>query len=178
MNGAEPIRIPLTRGRVALVDAEDAPGVLAAGSWCTSTSGESRTAYAVRGERHPDGRFRGVRLHQFITGWDYVDHINGDGLDNRRGNLRRATHAENMRNCRLSRNSTSGYIGVSWSRAAGKWRAYISPDGRQIHLGLFATAEAAAVARDLASVRHFGEFARLNFPVNDEELDRIAEMLT
>jgi len=93
-----------------------------------------------------------------------VDHINGNGLDNRRANLRPATGIENRRNRRRSRKNTSGYAGVSWDKVNRKWYAYITADGRMRALGRFDTAEEAALARDRAALELHGEFARLNFP--------------
>lgn len=60
--------------------------------------------------------------------------------------------------------NTSGYKGVGWSRASGKWRAYIQVDGRQVHLGLHLDPLDAARVYDAAALEHFGEYARLNFP--------------
>ena len=160
-----PVSIPLPGGCYALVDAADAARVLSAGRWSVARPVVAHYAsYAVRCERQPGGRKKMIKRHHFITGWNYVDHINGDGLDNRRANLRQATHKENARNRRLSVNNSSGYMGVGWSKAAKKWRAYISPDGRQVHLGLFTSPEDAARARDAAAQEQFGGFARLNFP--------------
>jgi hypothetical protein len=94
-----------------------------------------------------------------------VDHRDGDGLNNRRNNLRSTTHALNQANRRRVR-SKSGFKGVCWGQlASGKllpWRAYIQVDGRQRHLGRYATAEEAARAYDRAAREAFGEFACTN----------------
>ena len=95
------VAIPLSRGRFALVDDEDAERVIAAGPWHTRLA--PRTAYA-RHNHLVDGRFVTVLMHRFITGWEYVDHINGDGLDNRRANLRQATRGQNLANIGLKSN--------------------------------------------------------------------------
>src|SRR5690242_17796567 len=91
----------------------------------------------------------------------HVDRINGDGLDNRRENLRLCTRDENMMNRRKNSNNSSGYKGVD--RNKGKWRAYIQVDKKWIHLGYFSTAEQAAHAYDNAAKKYFGEFANTNF---------------
>lgn len=153
--------IPLSQGLVALVDAEDAARVVAAGKWHVRV--QSRTTYANRNIRRDDGRWTTLNMHTFITGWPRVDHINGNGLDNRRANLRPATHAQNQRNKGLQSNNTSGFKGVCWDAPRGRWHAKICLNGRTIFLGRFDEAEEAARAYDAAAVRYFGEFARLNF---------------
>jgi hypothetical protein len=89
-----------------------------------------------------------------------VDHKNGDGLDNRRVNLRVCVIAENQRNSRRRRDNRTGYKGVSPYR--GKYRAQIQVNGKNIYLGCFPTPERAAIAYDLAAETHYGMFARLN----------------
>lgn len=87
-----------------------------------------------------------------------VDHINGDGLDNRRANLRIVPDQINQINRkRLNRNNASGYRGVSYMRSTGKWRANITVDYRQVHLGSFVTAEEAFAARRAAELQYYPE---------------------
>ena len=153
--------IPLTQGRVALVDDEDAALVLASGNWRAL---RNRTIfYAARHIRRTDGRRTTQRMHTLLTGWPYVDHVNGNGLDNRRANLRPATNQENQRNRGKQENNTSGFKGVGWHKRIGKWQASVRVDGRLVHLGYHATPEAAARAYDAAALEHHGEFAHLNF---------------
>lgn len=154
--------IPLTRGYGALVDDADYDLVVSAGCWCASV--KPKTVYAIRGARRPDGRGTTIRMHTLITGWPFVDHVNGDGLDNRRCNLRPASHATNARNVGLIASNTSGFKGVTWSTAADKWVAQIHVNKHRIHLGVFVDPVEAARAYDAAALIHFGEFARLNFP--------------
>lgn len=91
-----------------------------------------------------------------------VDHIDGDGLNNCRSNLRVATAAGNARNRRKSQRSP-GYKGVMYDpKGKRHWRAYIRCDGKKRHLGSFATAQEAAMAYNRAAITLFGEFARLN----------------
>lgn len=154
------VEIPLTRGLVTLVDAEDAERVLAAGSWYARVGEHSSTCYAERNAPTRNGRRGRLMLHTFLTGFPLTDHINGNGLDNRRANLREATHTENMRNRRRPRTNTSGYKGVSYVKSNGKWGASI----QDRHIGYFRTPEVAALAYDLAAHELYGEFARPNFP--------------
>lgn len=92
-----------------------------------------------------------------------VDHINMDGLDNRAKNLRACSHKENTRNTRRAA-KTSAFLGVSWCAEKGSWSANIQPDSRKVFLGRFDSEKAAAKAYDAAAIKHFGEFANLNFP--------------
>lgn len=156
------VEIPLTQGQFAIVDDEDAELVLAQGRWFAKRDG--RTFYAGRKTRRVGGGQATLHLHTLLTGWPLVDHVNGDGLDNRRANLRPATKVENSRNRRLQSNNRSGFRGVSWITAKRRWRASICVQGRRIYLGHYTTPEAAAAAYDAAAREHFGEFARLNFP--------------
>ncbi|TNC15362.1 hypothetical protein FF100_05020 [Methylobacterium terricola] len=88
----------------------------------------------------------------------YVDHANGDGLDNRRANMRLATQTQNMANKAVERRNLLGLKGVSAAR--GKFRATITPNGRKIHLGTFKTPEEAAAAYRGAAVALWGDFAK------------------
>lgn len=155
-------RVPLSRGLVAIVDESDYEHAMQAGPWHAVQS--HRTFYARRNIAKPDGRRGAVALHTLLTGWPTVDHINGDGLDNRRTNLRPATNDQNRYNQRKHSNNTSGYKGVTWHERSGRWRARIGVAGRKLSLGLYETAEAAARAYDEAAVRYFGDYAALNFP--------------
>jgi len=95
-----------------------------------------------------------------ILGKTEVDHIDGDGLNNTKINLRKATHAENMRNRKLQKNNTSGYAGVS-PVYNNKWRAQIKVDGQIKYLGVFENKQDAVSAYSEASKKYFGEFARV-----------------
>ena len=89
---------------------------------------------------------------------EQIDHLNMNGRDNRWCNLRAATHAQNKQNTKIQPNNTSGHKGVNWNR--GKWRAYISANGRWVHLGRFQTLEEAIAVRNAAAKQYHGEFAR------------------
>ncbi len=103
-----------------------------------------------------------ILLHREImnppNGYD-VDHKNGDGLDNRRKNLRVASFTENNRN----RIAPIGYKGVSWGVYHNAWRARIMIERKEIFLGYFGNEGEAAMAYDKAATQYFGSFAVLNF---------------
>ena len=92
----------------------------------------------------------------------------GDGLDNRRCNLRVCTRSQNNMNER-PRGGTSEFKGVSWDNAISKWRPRIKHNGKQCYLGIFTDEIDAALAYDEAARIYFGPFARANFPQTGEE---------
>lgn len=147
-----------------LVDAEDA--WLLQYKWRPARGTDANTDYAVRNSRRDSaGKQKRIFLHRVIldapVGVD-VDHINGNGLDNRRCNLRPATQAQNRHNQRLARNNSSGRKGVRWHRQKHKWYAQIKVAGKHLHLGAFTDLDEAARAYDKAAIAHFGEFALTN----------------
>jgi len=95
----------------------------------------------------------------------FVDHINGNGLDNRKANLRPATCAQNQRNRKKCHfNSRSRYKGLHWDRHFNKWRVRICLNRTKIQIGLFDNETEAAKAYDRAAKKYHGQFASLNFP--------------
>ncbi len=146
--------IPLTQGKVAIVDDLDFKK-LNRFKWYFEKSG-----YAGR-----DFKGKTIRMHQFIMNTPkklHTDHINGDGLDNRRDNLRLATVAENTRNQKIRKDNTSGYKGVSFNKNRQKWQSYINYKCKMIHLGFFTFPEYAALKYNFEAKKLFGEFALLN----------------
>jgi hypothetical protein len=95
---------------------------------------------------------------------DQVDHKDGNGLNNCRGNLRPCTQAQNLRNQSKSLGLSSQFKGVSWFKPVRKWRAYVSLNGKQHSLGYYDCEVEAAQAYDWSAQIYFGEFAKLNFP--------------
>jgi hypothetical protein len=126
------------------------------GAWKVPRDGR---LYARRQWRD-SGRNHSQFMHSLLTGRPLVDHENGNGLDNRRCNLRSATHAENLRNTRKQSGTSSRFKGVCYHRS--RWVAYITFDYKQRHLGCFKREEDAAAAYDRAATELHGEFARTN----------------
>ncbi len=153
--------IPLTRGYVAIVDAADY-------DWLMQFKWQWSCGYASHSKRVA-GRKNAVAIlmHRMIVnplpGFE-IDHINGDRLDNRRCNLRICTSDQNRQNKSRYKNNTSGYKGVLFHKPMRKWLAQIKVNNQVINLGYFAESIEAARAYDAAALKHFGAFARLNFP--------------
>ncbi len=163
--------IPLTRGLVAIVDAADYDA-LSEFKWFALICGRGDFFYAARRMRMGEIGWvsktpKLVLMHRHILRPGIgvlVDHIDHDGINNRRGNLREATASQNGANGSAARGHTSAFFGVTWSSACAKWRARICVGRQSIHLGVFASEVGAALARDAAARQYFGEFASLNFP--------------
>lgn len=155
--------IPLTKGQIAIVDDEDY-SYLAQWKWHAVRAGQN-TFYAARSAKLDcNGKRPLIWMHRVIldapSGVE-VDHRNRNTLDNRRLNLRLATHSENGRNCGVQRRRAGSFKGVGLLE--GKWAAHISVDGKLIHLGLFNDQIEAAKAYDFAAHALYGDFARPNF---------------
>ena len=155
-------RIPLTHGKVALVDDRDYKRVSQFRWRARRDRNANETWYAETGSTK-GGDF--IFMHNFILGNDpkiETDHKNGDGLDNQRHNIRPATRSQNCMNRKGW--SKHGYKGVYKVTNWHKYGARIQVDGRMLQLGCFDTAEAAAVAYDEAAARYHRDFAKFNFP--------------
>lgn len=160
--------IKLTRGMVVLVDDSDYEE-LSRHSWYALKA--PRTWYAARSAwvLLPLPHYKTTYMHRVIMGCvkgdgKEIDHIDGDGLNNTRANLRIATHTENMRNNRKYSNNVSGYTGVSWNKQKNKWVAFIRVDGHTRYLGYYSDPAEAARAYDSAAREFHGKLAVLNFP--------------
>jgi hypothetical protein len=152
------VRVPLTKGKFALIDAADWPEI-GKYSWCAVLKSGGRW-YAYRGRRKSDTFTTSlIAMHTQLTGWPEVDHRSRDGLDNRRANLRPASRSENNGNHVIRSDSRNQYKGV-YMRTNGTWTAAC----KGTHLGTFKTEEAAALAYDAEALRVFGQYARINFP--------------
>jgi hypothetical protein len=159
-------RIHLTEGKFALVDPQDFYW-LNNFDWCADGKGDC--IYAVRHLLSADEKANVVRMHRYIMKAPdklLVDHRNGDGLDNRRDNLRLATHSQNTCNRKKKTCTSSKYIGVCLDKQTGKWRSLIMINGKSLSLGRFDSELDAAKAYDVAAREYHKDFARLNFPEN------------
>jgi hypothetical protein len=158
-------QIPISQGKITIVDDEDY-GVLVLYKWYALNPYDDLW-YAWRSIRHPvKGTRTTSRMHREIMGassFQEIDHKNGNGLDNRKENLRVVTRLQNLWNSRSRIGSTSVYKGVSWDTARDKWCAKIRICGTLHHLGYFENEMTAAMAYDEAAKQNFGEYARLNF---------------
>lgn len=162
--------IKLTGGGIAIVDDADFEAVSAI-KWRRADG--PRTSYAmsvkIRGSRKTGFKYTYTGMHRLILGLSkndgiFVDHINGNGLDNRRENLRTCTRAENNRNKRPKVRENTKYKGIVYQRDRKRWIAQIYVNKVRHHLGNFKSDLDAARAYDAGARRLHGEFARLNFP--------------
>jgi len=158
-------RIPLTQGKYAIVDPEDFER-LNKHKWHAVKNGN--TFYAIRCFG-PAKKTTYIRMHrEIINPPDHlvVDHINHNGLDNRKANIRPATRAQNNYNRLIVKRKglSSKYKGVAWKKEKKKWRAQMHFNGKLIFLGYFKEEIKAAKAYDKAAKKHYGQFACLNFP--------------
>ena len=154
--------IPLTQGFVALVDASDY-GWLSEMRWYPMKK-DTGDVYAFT-HIQVDGKKTSAFMHRMILGavaGQETDHRNGNGLDNRRENIRLCTHSQNMAN-RTRRWGVSRYLGVSLHKPTRKWIVHIQKNKKLQHVGLFACEIEAARAYDKKAHELHGEFARLNF---------------
>jgi hypothetical protein len=152
--------IELTKGHTAVIDADD---VNAIRDYKWRSSKGKGTNYACSGLRLDDGRVKTLFLHRLLmkpSKGFVVDHINGDGLDNRRSNLRVATVAQNNLNSRVRSDSTTGIKGAYYDKRKGSYYSHIKRGDKRIYLGTFSTAEEAADAYAKASRELHGEFGR------------------
>jgi hypothetical protein len=153
--------VPLTQGKFAVVDLDDLP-IVRHFSWVFVFQRGETKGYAVT---IFDGkRISMHRLLSLASPTTRVDHRDRYGLNNRRKNLRIATPQNNRANTAGKPGSSSRFKGVRWHKGDQRWMAEIKVDGRSFHLGSFRDEEAAARTYDAAAMRHFGEFAYLNFP--------------
>lgn len=150
--------IPLTQGMLTKVDAGDYEFLM---QWKWFVHKCAHLFYAERRQ----GANK-IKMHRLLLGITdpkiFVDHIDRDGLNNQRENLRIVSATQNTFNRRKRINSLSKYKGLSYDKVSEKWFTEISAGGKRIYLGRFATQEEAALAYNEAAIKIHGEFANLN----------------
>lgn len=159
--------LELTKGWFAIVS-ERGYKKAAPYSWFAQTSPEGYV-YAAS---HLGRRGPAVLLHRFLTDASedqIVDHRNRDTLNCFEDNLRICTRSQNCANQKVRSTNTSGFKGVNWKKPGrknpvGRWVSRICVQYKRIQLGYFDSAAEAARAYDVAAMKHFGEFAKTNFP--------------
>ena len=150
-------KIKLTQNKFALVDDSDY-SFLMKFKWCAHR--EKSRWYAITNVLKDNIKTLGktqIRMHQMIMERPMIDHINGDGLDNRKVNLRACTHQENNMN-RSKGSGSSKFKGVYWDSDRNKWVAQIKKNRKGFYLGSFIKEEDAYKRRKNASELMFGDF--------------------
>jgi hypothetical protein len=152
-------------GYVASVDDEDYP-IVSNFSWYPSVRHHAGgiLVYAKRSLKQENGRHTTQCMHTLLTGNKKTDHVDTNGLNNQRLNLRQATQSQNGANRRTGL-GRSRWKGVSWDNHQNKWEARIKKDGVCRHLGRFQKEWDAAQAYNFAAEELFGEFANYNRPL-------------
>lgn len=158
--------IPLSQGKFAQVDDSDYEWLMN-WKWC-AVKGYGNY-YSQRGIYLGviDGKKTStpLKMHRAIMKPEkgfVVDHIDGDGLNNQRANLRVCLPRENTANRKPSKNGTSKYLGVMWCPSRNNWRVRITSNKKKVHVGEFRSEEDAALAYNRKAIELHGEFARLN----------------
>lgn len=164
--------IQLTTGKVALVDDDDYE-YLNQFKWYIM---KNRNRYYAMKKIYQNGQQTAMLMHRLImntpSGMD-TDHIDMNGLNNQKSNLRVCTRSQNMYNTNKNTNTSSKYRGV-YLLGPNRWQVKISVNHKSIYLGMYKTEIEAAIKYDEAAIKNRGEFARLNFPdMRSEILKRL-----
>lgn len=151
-------RIPLTKGLFAEIDASDFQTVCNS-SWYAMKS--KHTHYAATNSPMIKGkRGKTILMHALISGSTLTDHKDGNGLNNRRENLRPANRSLNAVNSKIRAGKTSKFRGVLWDKSRCKWAAYIKIDGKTKNLGRFDSEIVAAEKYRMEAIKQYGEFVK------------------
>lgn len=153
--------IALTQGKFAMVDDSDFE-FLSQWTW-HAFKGHGGKYYACRNSKPIEGKRHHIFMHRVLCGTPPgadTDHKNGDGLDNRKSNLRIASRSQNMWNRNPNKGGTSRFKGVFWHKVHCKWMASIQVNKKRHHLGLFETEQEAATAYNNRAAKEFGEFSK------------------
>lgn len=160
------VTVTLTQGKVAVIDDDDA-NIIKPFKWCASHQRSRWYAMSYVPGSKKEGKARFVYMHKIIMGYGNgkeIDHINHDGLDNTRKNLRFVTRSQNNWNARIQTRNKSGYRGVFFLKNAKKnpWWAKLLVNGIPVFSGYFPTSIEAAKAYNEASLKHHGEWGYRN----------------
>jgi hypothetical protein len=154
--------IQLTQGKVAIVDDEMFEFL---NQWKWFASNKNGKFYVVRNITVSKNKQNSIFMHRFIMKPEkgfVIDHLDGNGLNNQKNNLRICTNSENLRNRKKNVNNKSGYKGVSLDKNLNKFRCKLYVNGQNIHIGMFIDPIDAAKAYNDAALKYHGEFAKLN----------------
>lgn len=154
--------IPLSQGLFAQVDDDDFEFL---DQWKWSADKSYNTWYARRTEHLGNCKLVRIRMHRLIMQITdrkvFIDHKDGNGLNNQKDNLRICSCSNNGANRRVKA-GTSKYLGVNWDKQNNRWKAQIHKNGLNYYLGNFKNETDAAIAYNNAATIHHGEFANLN----------------
>lgn len=157
--------IKLTRGKFAIVDDEDYESLIKF-NWYANKS-HTRDNWYVVCSKMINGKGASIYMHRHIMGVVdrkvFIDHIDGNGLNCQKNNMRTASCSQNGMNRKQQKNSKSNYKGVSFHK--GRWRATIVKDRKSKHIGNFNSQENAATAYNIFAEKYHGEFANYNKPI-------------
>ena len=160
--------VTLTQGKVAVIDDADWPLVAGRKWYAHRHSGVSNHLLYAHCMATENGKKCHLMMHRMILGLGrlatdpvFVDHIDGDGLNNRRENLRLCSISENQKNRRKSRHASGPYKAIAVA-PSGRFVARITHNGKRIWLGTFDDAEQARLAYEAAAKKLHGEFARFS----------------
>ncbi len=155
-------KIPLTRGKFALVDDEDFEWLSEFKWYCSSCTQSGVTRFYAARNMKIYGKPRTRSMHRIMIGVPnlQVDHKDGNGLNNQRENLRLCTQSQNLAN--QVNHKHGGFKGVHFMKSFNKWHAYINKERRRFNLGYFDYAVDAAISYNEKAKELFGEFANLN----------------
>jgi hypothetical protein len=158
--------LKLTQGKVALVD-DCLFDELNKYKWHLI---KGRHTYYASSFIKIDDNFVQISMHRFIMGVInskiQVDHLDHNGLNNQKSNLRLCTRSQNSMNIKKRSNCSSIYKGVCWDKRRNMWQANGSVNKKQIHIGYYNTEMEAALAYDKFALKTYGEFALINFQIN------------
>ena len=158
--------IELTNGMKAIVDDEDYNYLLDY-NWRAAKNG--RTFYAVFGRRI-NGKYSLTWMHRMIMDAknrkDEVNHVNHNGLDNRKVNLRITTHDKVVIQSQVAIKKGTNHKGISYHKPTNKWRARININGKTTYLGYYINETEAAKAYENKAIELFGEYAHVTTTPN------------